>query len=94
MLGITAFMTFNELNPPKKQGTEYRQTARQETIREKPKVIWDEFGKKSENEVEKKETIKEEVKEETKKEPNFKIEDTNVQEQNKIQNPEEVPKAG
>jgi len=86
LLGITALMTLNELNPPKKQDTGYKGTATQQTAREKPKDIWGEFGEK---EVENKEVTKEEVKP---KEKEFKItiEDTNVQEQNKIQNPEEV----
>jgi len=95
LLGITAFMTFNELNPQQKQGGKYRET-REQTVREKPKDIWEEFGDKVERGYEKN-IIKgagiiepQEVK--TKKEPKFIIEDTNVQKQNKIQNPEEVPK--
>lgn len=82
LLGVTAFMTFSELNPPKKQGQFQRPMQEERKVRQKAKVIWDEFPKESCN------------KEVKPKEPTFKVEDTNVQEQNQIQNPEEVPKAG
>jgi len=78
LLGYTAFITLGELSPPK--GQVVRQPT-QSPVRERPKSIWEEFPK-------------EEVKvDEIKKELKFKIEDTNVKEQNKIQNPAEVQKA-
>lgn len=84
LLGITAFMTFNELNPQQKQAPKQQY---QKPKTEEPKNIWEMFPKEAGT----KEDV--ETKEVEKKELKFKVVDTN-EESSKLQGTKEMQKVG